>query len=222
MWYNEAKEGETVQYILMDMEWNQAMSKERIVTSPVRLTGEIVQIGAVRLDENFRRTDTFKVTVRPKYYKKMHWKVQKITGITEADLANGLPFPEALDAFLSWCGDDFVFLTWGFDDTPMLRDNMRLYALDASRLPVTYNVQLMFNAQLTHENNQCGLSKAMELVGEPELLTAHDALHDAMNTYLVSTHLDMKKGIREYPKEAFSRGTPKPKRPRRRKVPVTT
>ncbi len=203
-------------YILMDMEWNQSMSPKSVVTKPVRLVGEIVQIGAIKLDSDFRPVDTFKINIRPKYYTHMHWKVKKITGLSDADLSDGKEFAAAMSEFLGWCGDDFVFLTWGFDDAPMLRDNMLLHRLDPSVLPLTYNVQLMFNAQVTHENNQCGLSKALELVDEPEL-TAHDALHDAMNTARVCRHLDMKKGIAEYPAEAFRRGEKKPKKRRPRK-----
>lgn len=207
-----------MQYILMDMEWNQSMSPKRVVTSPVRLVGEIVQIGAIKLDERFHKIDIFKINIRPKYYTHMHWKVKKITGLSDVDIAGGQEFPAALSEFLTWCGDDYVFLTWGFDDAPMLRDNMLLYRLDPAVLPLTYNIQLIFNAQITHENNQCGLSKAMEMVGEPEL-TAHDALHDAMNTYRICEHLDMQKGLSEYPEAAFHRGEPKPKKKRRpRKV----
>lgn len=208
-------------YILMDMEWNQAMSKGKVVTKPVRLVGEIVQIGAIKLDESFCEVDTFKVNIRPVFYTHMHWKVKKITGLADRDVAGGLDFPKAMEEFLAWCGEDFVFLTWGFDDSPMLRDNLLLHGMDPTALPRTYNVQLVFNAQITHENNQCGLSKALELVGEPEL-TAHDALHDAMNTYRVCGHLDMAKGLAQYPEEAFRRGEPKPKRKRRPRKPVET
>jgi len=201
-----------LEYVVMDMEWNQAMSPSRMVTSPVRLVGEIVQIGAVKLDENFHAVDEFKVTVSPRYYRKMHWKVKKITGLTDADLACGLPFREALISFLNWCGDDFCFLTWGYDDAPMLQSNMRLHGFNTDKLPVTYNIQRLFNAQITHENNQCTLSKALELLGEEETLTAHDALHDAVNTYRVLTHLAMTEGLRDYPKEALLLGTPKKKK----------
>ena len=38
-------------YIVLDMEWNQANSYAEMVKDPIMLTGEIVQIGAVKLDE---------------------------------------------------------------------------------------------------------------------------------------------------------------------------
>ena len=36
-------------YIVLDMEWNQANSYSEMVKDPIMLTGEIVQIGAVKL-----------------------------------------------------------------------------------------------------------------------------------------------------------------------------
>ena len=55
----------------MDMEWNQPYSKQQLKTNnDVTLYGEIVQIGAVKMDDCFNITDTFKVTVIPTVYKK--------------------------------------------------------------------------------------------------------------------------------------------------------
>ena len=45
--------------IILDMEWNQPFSKKRMVKSPVCLTGEIIQIGVVKLDKNYCIVDTF-------------------------------------------------------------------------------------------------------------------------------------------------------------------
>ena len=37
--------------IVLDLEWNQPFSTRSMVTTPVRLPGEIIQIGAVKLNE---------------------------------------------------------------------------------------------------------------------------------------------------------------------------
>lgn len=52
-------------YIVLDLEWNQPVSNRRIVKTPIRLAGEIIQIGAVKLDENLKTIDTFEVMVAP-------------------------------------------------------------------------------------------------------------------------------------------------------------
>lgn len=42
------KRGAPMNYIVFDMEWNQAFTNKRMVRTPVVLYGEIIQIGAVK------------------------------------------------------------------------------------------------------------------------------------------------------------------------------
>ena len=49
------------------------------IKEPVYLKGEIIQIGAVKVDERFRTLDTFNVMICPKYYTKLHSKVASET-----------------------------------------------------------------------------------------------------------------------------------------------
>lgn len=184
-------------YIVLDMEWNQPFNMKSMVKKPLMLHGEIVQIGAVKLDENYHILDTFKIMVFPKYYTKMHKKVSKLTKITTEELQYGFPFPVAFEYFKKWCGEEFAFLTWGPDDINMLRDNMILHDLNTEWIPSTYNIQVIFDDQIAKEKRQVSLSYAMERIGEPAL-EAHDALNDARNTVCICLHLDMVKGLAEY------------------------
>ena len=52
-----------MEYIILDMEWNQPISKSQYIKEPVNLVGEIIQIGAVKLDSNFCVTDIFKCNI---------------------------------------------------------------------------------------------------------------------------------------------------------------
>ncbi|MBR6633259.1 MAG: exonuclease domain-containing protein [Clostridia bacterium] len=184
-------------YIILDMEWNQPLCAKMTVTEPFALHGEIVQIGAVKLDGEFNVIDTFNVLITPKYYKKMNRKVQKLTKITTEELQYGLPFTEAFDFFDKWCGRRFALLTWGPDDIPMLRDNLILHGLDTDWIPHTYNLQIIFDTQITKEHRQVALDRALEALGEVGA-DAHNALNDAMNTALVCRHLNMSEGIENY------------------------
>ncbi len=184
-------------YIVLDMEWNQRIKGKKRVRVPVMLNGEIIQFGAVKLDENYSVIDTFKIMVSPKYYKQMHEKVSQITKITAEDLQYGFPFEVAFEHFKKWCGNEFTFLTWGFDDVNMLRDNMLLHKMDTTWIPTTYNLQVVFDNQISKEQRQVSLMRAMEMLGEPAL-ESHDALNDAINTAHICLHLDMEKGLSEY------------------------
>ena len=184
-------------YIVLDMEWNQPYSSQGIKTRPVRLCGEIVQMGAVKLDSELHMLDTFKIMVTPKYYKKMNKRIARLTKITAEELESGVRFPEAFRRFKEWCGEDIVILTWGPDDIPMLRDNMAAHRIDTAWIPRCYDLQIIFDAQISHENRQISLSDAAARVDEPEF-RAHDALNDAMNTARICPHLDLAAGFKDY------------------------
>jgi hypothetical protein len=39
-----------MQFIVLDLEWNQPLSPQRMVRDPFKLSGEIIQFGAVKID----------------------------------------------------------------------------------------------------------------------------------------------------------------------------
>ena len=188
-------------YIVLDMEWNQpwpgSPSSQKVL--PVAIRGEIIQIGAVRVTETQEVADEFQVMVKPKYYRRLNRRVSKLTGIKETQLREeGIPFPEAMEAFRRWCGEDIVFLTWGFDDIGILRENLQLFGLDTGFTNRWYNAQMMFNAQTDGSNSQKALKTAMEIFGIEPSRPAHDALGDAYHTALICARLNLKQGAEEY------------------------
>ena len=72
-------------YIVLDLEWNQSFDMKSMVKKPVMLHVEIIQIGAVKLDENYHILDIFKIMVSPKYFSKMRKKLAKLTDIKTED-----------------------------------------------------------------------------------------------------------------------------------------
>lgn len=185
-------------YIILDMEWNQAMDRAHTIQEPVLLRGEVIQIGAVKCDEDFNLVDRLKINVAPKYYKKMNRHVEKITGITSDMLADGLPFPEAFGKLREWCTPEFRFITWGFDDIAMLADNLELHGFDPKFGSDYVNLQLIYKNQIDNERVQWSLSDAVERLGIPLDAQAHDAMNDAWFTFQVCRKLDMKRGLAEY------------------------
>lgn len=190
-----------MEYIILDMEWNQPWpgSPSARKPLPVQIRGEIIQIGAVRLLTDQTVADEFQVMVRPKFYRRLNKRVSKLTGIKESQLKEeGLPFPEAVEQFRQWCGEDVVFLTWGFDDIAILRENLALFNLPMDWTDRWYNAQMIFNAQTDGSNAQKALKTAMEIFGIEASRPAHDALGDAYHTALICNRLDLHRGVREY------------------------
>ena len=188
-------------YIVLDMEWNQpwpgSPSAKKVL--PVAIRGEIIQIGAVRVTEDQQVADEFQVLIKPKYYRHLNRRVSKLTGIKEARLKEeGIPLPEAMRRFRQWCGEDIIFLTWGFDDITILRENLRLYGLTEDWTARWYNAQMIFNAQTDGSNSQKALKTALEIFEIEPSRPAHDALGDAYHTALICARLDLARGITEY------------------------
>ena len=183
-------------YIVLDMEWNMPENKYRCVRTPITLHNEIIQIGALKLDENLRETDRFDVLIRPVFYKKLNRFVKDLTNINPAALADGRPFAEAAEEFRRWCGDDSILITWGPTDIKVLISNLVIHGLPCDWIPESFDAQLMFDFQETMENRNFSLDYAVyyfKIKGNK----GHDALNDARDTAEVIRHLDLPAFIAE-------------------------
>jgi inhibitor of KinA sporulation pathway (predicted exonuclease) len=182
------------------MEWNQAMSAKSSVFYhlPIHLRGEIIQIGAVKLNDDWTPGEEFQLDVKPVYFRKMHYKVKKLTGIDADRLSDAPGFVEAFAQFRAFCGEDCTFLTWGYDDKGILEQNIIIHDLDWDWIAGWVNLQLIYNVQTGGGRNQKALSTAMEFFQIEQTRVAHDALGDAYNTALVCSRLDMAAGLANY------------------------
>lgn len=79
--------------IVFDLEWNMGNAPKTFNYHGAELTlrGEIIQIGAVRVDENGDVLDTFEMTLRPRIFRKLHWRIAEVTGLSQGDLEAGVP-----------------------------------------------------------------------------------------------------------------------------------
>ncbi len=190
-------------YIIFDLEWNQPSTPEAAVTEPLYITGEIIQIGAVKLDSSFEIVDELRLYIRPMYYTKLHKQISALTHIRDKDLEEAPTFPHAYDRFMQWCGEEFSYMTWSMSDIPMLIENMQLHGIDCSRLPVCYDIQRIFGREIMRSSNRCSLDHALEILhmkGDQ----AHDALHDARNTAKICSFLDLDQYLEEYAAPAYA------------------
>lgn len=191
-------------YIIFDLEWNQAPNEAAIIKSPVYLSGEIIEIGAVKLNDDFKLIDELKLYITPTHYPKLHKQVASLTHIREKDLTEqGLPFPEAFEKFSAWCGEEYTYMTWSMSDLPMLIDNMLLHGIDTSTLPDCCDIQRIFSREIMRTETRYSLDTALNILHEKGDL-AHDALHDARNTAKVCDHLDLEQYLGEYVSRVFA------------------
>lgn len=187
-------------YIVLDMEWNQSYPRSGEDAAKRKIRNEIIEIGAVKLDENMNCLATYKRLVKPVFIKRLNSHVKKITGITAKMLEDGGFFPEVIAEFREWCGIDRCILTWGYDDVPLLISCLKMYGLDAEWIGKWYNLQVVFNAQTDGGKNQRSLKSAMEHfnLSMDEERPWHDALNDATYTAMVCRELNIAEGIKNY------------------------
>ena len=188
-------------YITLDLEWNQAYAQKALAVQKrlaCRLRGEVIQIGAVKMDSRMNICGSYQIIVKPQHFKKLHRHVSQLTGITQEQMDMGTPLPEAAERFKKWCGKDFCFLTWGPDDIPMLKENFNVHGLSSGWLDRVYDLQVIFNRQTDDSAKQRSLEYAMDYFGLEQHLPAHDALNDAYFTALVAKKLDVPAGVKTY------------------------
>ena len=147
-------------YIILDMEWNQGYPGAKVFIGDTRkpLAGEIIQFGAVKLNSDFEVVDTYTRLVKPVFYRKMHFKVEQLTGISRDELKEASPFAEVFPDFIAWCGEEHEFLIWGSDDIAMLKQNIDVNKISGVTVHNWYNIQLVYNMEYKSEHQQVALS----------------------------------------------------------------
>lgn len=130
--------------------------------------------------------------------------VKKLTGIDADQISSGEPFREAIARFREWCGNEVSFVTWGYDDIPILKQNLEFYGLPTDWCETWYNLQVIFNRQRGEGKDQRSLEYAMEQFGIEADHQLHDAMVDASYTAQIAQHLDFLEGIRSYEESVWS------------------
>ncbi len=190
-----------MQYIVLDLEWNQPVSYNTAVYRRVgdKLMFEVIQIGAVKLNEDFSVADSLSIPVRPTHYVTIHPRVRRMTGLDAETLSAAPAFLEAMEQFMAWCGEDCAWLTWGCDDISVLQQNIDFFGYDKT-VPGMYDIQRFYAKRMELGASQKALKSAMEqLEIEPDESKAfHNAVYDAYYTALVLAKLDQPEGVLEY------------------------
>lgn len=178
-------------YIVIDLEWNQSPLGKKYEEENCPF--EIIEIGAVKLDENRNFLDTFQCIIKPQVYKRLFSLTQEIVRIDKEELEEGIPFSEAVKSFFLWCGDDYRFCTWGSMDLVELQRNMKYYHINKIiTKPFFYcDVQKLFSLQTEGKKNPRTLEYAVEYFQLDKEGAFHRALYDAEYTARVFQKLDL-------------------------------
>lgn len=167
-------------YIVMDLEWNQGNEKN---TNP-DIPFEVIEIGAIKLNSDKKMTGEFNELIKPSVYKELHRITSKLIHMDIQELEKGKPFKETAEEFFSWCGEDYVFCTWGPLDLTELQRNMRYYGMaPLSDRPFAYlDVQKLFSIAFEDGKSRRSLENAVDMLEIEKDIPFHRAFSDAYYT----------------------------------------
>ncbi len=165
-------------YIILDLEWNSAYCPWL-----QRFLNEIIEFGAVKLDEQLKEVSRFQCFVRSKLTKRLRSRVKGLTNITNEDMRSGISIEKAIKDYTAWAGDDTVTLTWSNTDIHVLVDNLKTL-MGQERIPFLYgyaDIQKFVQNKLGVTGNQISLGTAAEMMQvDFEEFAAHRALGDSL------------------------------------------
>ena len=176
-----------MKHVVVDLEMNPVIREFREVRR--KLNEEVIEIGAVRLDENFQQEAEFQCYVKPEYGPiKKH--ITSLTGITQAMVADKKTYAACFQDFVDWVGEEETKIySWSMSDIKQLRSECRykLPDFDIEWLNERWvDLQQEFDDRLGLHNS-LALKHALGAMDHKFEGTQHTALADAINTSAILT-----------------------------------
>lgn len=173
-------------YMVFDLEFNQVFSfnREHPRLSNPRCPFEIINIGAVKLNNNLEETGTFDRLVKPVLYTRIHPYVKKMTGIAREGLKHAEPFITVYRELAKFMDGVDVLCVFGTSDIKELLRNIEFHKMDKSPIPQKYiDVQHYISHHLKRpKGSSISLGDAAEAMNIPIRLEFHNAFNDAFYT----------------------------------------
>lgn len=173
-------------YIVFDLEFNQAYKDKSSTNS--KCPFEIIQIGAVKLNENFDTIAVFDRLIKPEVYTELNPFVKSITRISEDKLKLSKPFKDIYFEFIDFFKSDrSILCVWGLADIKEFFRNVDYYKLSTELIPREYiNLQAyaskFFNCPT---GTNISLSSTVELLN----ITLNNEFHNAYNDALYTAEI---------------------------------
>ena len=145
---------------------------------------ELIQIGAVLVDESLNISDEFMSLVYPEFGVIDNY-IEKLTGISRKAVIGAPKFKEALEMFVNWLPRDAVLVSWSNNDEIQIRKELEakcvLFEGLDDYLDKWIDCQKTFSEKMNTQKNY-KLSEALIIADIAYDDGEHDALVDAKNT----------------------------------------
>lgn len=171
------------QYIVIDLEMNPVAKTNKDARK--KLHREVIEIGAVKLNDDCSVIDKFRCYVRPQYNKEIMSFITDLTGISAYDTCTASDFSSALKKFENWVGydDETIIYSWSTSDLVQIQKECKYKQIE---IPANILNWVDFQALYTdvmgysQEHKQLALHTAAEHFAlQMDTKKTHSALYDA-------------------------------------------
>lgn len=176
-----------MKYVVVDLEMNSVSRDNKEIRNIC--CREIIEIGAVVLNEKFEEISSFKTYIKPRFNTEIVPKIEKLTGISWKMVDDAPDFNEAFKSFAEFCnslGDEYQVIEWSENDYIQMKGEIaqKQYNMNESErkfMEKWYDFQEEFG-EILGLDKRLSLENALMYAGEDFVGNQHDALYDARNT----------------------------------------
>lgn len=172
-------------YAVVDLEMCNVPPIKR--TEQFNYSSELIQIGAVLLDENYNKIDKFVSLVAPEFGFITPY-IEKLTRISRKSVCNAPSTAQALKLFTKWLPEDTIFVSWSENDERQFRQEIEGKNISIPKLNALMenwiDCQKTFSEKIDSPKHY-RLSEALNIADICYEDGAHDALVDAENTAML-------------------------------------
>lgn len=167
-------------YIIFDLEstcWDN--------NNPDKKQSEVIEIGAVMIDDNLKIINQFNRFVKPIINPTLSQFCKNLTHIQQTDVDAANKFEVVMKEFAEWCiknGDNVILCSWGFYDKSQIKREASVKYFKGKILSLLNN-HISIKHQFGEINNikPCGTQKALSICGYSFIGTQHRAIDDSKN-----------------------------------------
>jgi DNA polymerase III epsilon subunit-like protein len=153
----------------------------------VELTREIIEIGAVKLNEKLEIVEKLQIYIQPVNTQFINKNLEELIGITYAELKRvGIKFKSALEKLEGFMGGGKTWiLTWDTEDETVLKNNCDYYNIKMPEAEFVDLQALCGQMLFPEEEQKFNVEHALELLEIEPKGQLHEALSDAINEAII-------------------------------------
>lgn len=174
-------------FIIIDLEFNNLegitkffpnIFEENNELMDLDLKNEIIEIGAIKLDNYMKAIEDLKIYIKPSVIPILNPKISEITNINEKDLEGGVSFEEGMDKLSTLIEEGDIICSWAKDDIIEIISNASYHNYNNIKWLKNYLDLQEYSMKILGKKKSLSLKNALE---EFKIKVDSTKLHDALN-----------------------------------------